>query len=82
MKNASLLSLVFVLIAATLAHAETRLVPGDYATIQQAIQDCNDGDVVVVEPGTYFELINFLGKDIVVRSRSDRFYYHRRIWDD
>ncbi len=66
MRNTILLSLALLSIAATQSPAETRLVPGDYATIQQAIQECNDGDVVVVEPGTYFETINFLGKNITV----------------
>jgi len=66
MRNPILLSLVLLSVAAVQSRAETRLVPGGYATIQQAIQECNDGDVVVVEPGTYFETINFLGKNIVV----------------
>ena len=66
MRNSILLSLALLSVAAIQSRAETRLVPGGYATIQQAIQDCNDGDVVVVEPGTYFETINFLGKNIVV----------------
>jgi beta propeller repeat protein/parallel beta-helix repeat protein len=42
------------------------MVPGDYATIQQAIQASNNGDTVVVEPGTYLETIDFLGKNITV----------------
>ncbi len=66
MRNSILLSLALLLITATQSLAENRLVPDDYATIQQAIQESNDGDVVVVEPGTYFETINFLGKNIVV----------------
>jgi beta propeller repeat protein len=66
MRNTILLSLTLLSIAAAQSPAETRLVPGGYATIQQAIQESNDGDVVVVEPGTYFETINFLGKNIVV----------------
>jgi len=66
MRNTVLLSLALMSIAATQSLAETRLVPGGYATIQQAIQESNDGDVVIVEPGTYFENINFLGKNIVV----------------
>jgi len=66
MRNTILLSLALLSIAAAQLPAETRLVPGDYATIQQAIQESNDGDVVVIEPGTYFETINFLGKNIVV----------------
>ena len=66
MRNLVLLSLALLSIAATQSPAETRLVPGGYATIQQAIQASNDGDVVVVEPGTYFETIDFLGRNITV----------------
>ncbi|HCO93722.1 MAG TPA: hypothetical protein DIU00_07200 [Phycisphaerales bacterium] len=68
MKNAILLSLALLSIAAMESSADTRLVPGSYATIQQAIDDSNDGDVVIVETGTYTENINFLGKNIVVTS--------------
>jgi beta propeller repeat protein/parallel beta-helix repeat protein len=60
------LSLAALLFSTTMAQAETRLVPADYSTIQQAINDSNDGDVVVVSPGTYNENINFYGKNIVV----------------
>jgi len=66
MKMAILSTLALLSIAATQAYSGTRLVPGDYATIQQAIEDSNDADVVIVEPGTYSENINFLGKNIVV----------------
>jgi len=68
MKRAILLSLALLSIVTTNAQAETRLVPADYATIQQAIDGSNDGDVVIVETGTYFENINFSGKNIVVSS--------------
>jgi class 3 adenylate cyclase len=36
---------------------ETHTVPGDFETIQSAIDSARRGDVVVVKPGTYFELI-------------------------
>ena len=41
-------------------------VPGDYVTIQGAIADGGtvNGDEIVVQPGTYVEAINFLGKAI------------------
>jgi hypothetical protein len=68
MKRTILLSLVLLSAAIMPVSAETRLVPADYATIQQAINDSNDGDVVIVAPGTYQENINFLGKNIVVTS--------------
>ncbi|MHC4325107.1 MAG: PKD domain-containing protein, partial [Planctomycetota bacterium] len=68
MRKIILLSLALLSIAATQSVAETRSVPGDYPTIQQAIRESNDGDVVVVEPGTYFENINFLGDNITVKS--------------
>jgi parallel beta-helix repeat protein len=39
-----------------------------YATIQAAIDASEDGEVVVVLPGTYRESINFIGKAITVQS--------------
>jgi beta propeller repeat protein/parallel beta-helix repeat protein len=64
----SILISVALLSITTLSLAENRLVPGEYPTIQQAIQGSNNGDVVIVEPGTYFENIDFLGKNITVTS--------------
>jgi hypothetical protein len=51
---------------------ELRYVPSEYGTIQAAIDDCNEGDIVVIEPGTYTGTgnrdLDFNGKAITVRS--------------
>ena len=46
-------------------------VPGDFSTIQAAIDASGDGDLLLVGPGTYLENLDFLGKDITVRSDLD-----------
>ncbi len=50
-------------------NSEIRNVPAQYTTIQSAINASVNGDTVLVAPGTYFENINFRGKNIVVTSR-------------
>ena len=68
-RSGSLLSLVLlVLLIASNAAALTRSVPTQYPTIQEAIVASADGDTVLVLPGTYLEHLDFLGKDVVVRS--------------
>ncbi len=43
-------------------------VPGDFATIQEAINASLDGDTVLVHPGTYVGPLEFTGRNIVVGS--------------
>ena len=45
-----------------------RKVPLEYGTIQAAIDAASEGDSVVVDPGTYNEVIHLDGKNITVRS--------------
>ncbi len=43
------------------------LVPDDFPTIQDCIDDVSDGGSVVVRSGTWLETIDFSGKDITVQ---------------
>jgi hypothetical protein len=49
-------------------RAEIIMVPDDIENIQGAINESDDGDTVLVEPGEYVENIDFCGKNIVVCS--------------
>jgi predicted GH43/DUF377 family glycosyl hydrolase len=44
-------------------------VPNQYTTIQSAIDAAHDGNVILVDEGTYYENINFKGKAITVASQ-------------
>jgi len=61
-----MLSPAALVLAASVAQATDIDVPADQPTIQQAIVAAQDGDRVLVAPGTYVERIDFLGKAIQV----------------
>jgi len=43
-------------------------IPADYSTIQRGIDASVDSDTILVEIGTYYENINFNGKNIILLS--------------
>ncbi|MFC2150305.1 right-handed parallel beta-helix repeat-containing protein [Calditrichota bacterium] len=68
MKKLLTIALALAFIPATILIAETINVPDDYETIQEGIDNAEDGDIVLVAEGTYRELIDFDGKNITVGS--------------
>jgi hypothetical protein len=65
-------SIVAMLVLAETSLAATINVPGDYTTIQEAVDAASDGDEVIVGSGTYTstsdEVLNTLGKSITLRA--------------
>jgi hypothetical protein len=63
-------SIVATLVLAGTTLADTINVPGDYATIQGAINAAQDGDVIHVQPGIYTgngeEVVRLMGKSITL----------------
>ncbi len=51
-----------------LSIGSTIYVPGNYPTIQAAINDAIEGETIIVSPGTFTENINFNGKNIILAS--------------
>ena len=60
--------LMIFMILMTGVFATTIYIPEDYATIQAGINASEDGDEIIVSPGTYVENINFNGKAVILGS--------------
>lgn len=57
-----------VLFLSPSGYGATLAVPAGYKTIQEAIDKANSGDIVLVEPGTYAEVLK-LKPGVILRSR-------------
>jgi predicted outer membrane repeat protein len=56
------------LLLSTISHTTIINIPDDYPTIQAGIDAAVDTDTVLVQPGTYYENINYNGNNITVAS--------------
>jgi hypothetical protein len=65
------ISISLTLLVSGSVFGATIKVPDDYTTIQAAIGGASDGDLILVAPGTYTGTVNFIGKNITVRSDGD-----------
>jgi hypothetical protein len=70
--NAAMVLAFAALLTPPATAQNTIHVPLDQPTIQQAIAAAQNGDTVLVAPGTYRENIDFLGKAIAVTSSEGR----------
>ena len=61
-------TLLAAILSTTLSAQRVLNVPGQYQTIQAAITAATPGDTVLVARGSYRENLDFLGKDITVKS--------------
>ncbi|UCC79645.1 MAG: right-handed parallel beta-helix repeat-containing protein [Candidatus Zixiibacteriota bacterium] len=66
--DAALIIILLIFGLAVTSSATIINIPNDYPTIQQGIDASVNGDTVLVQPGTYYENINFNGHNIVLGS--------------
>ena len=52
----------------TVKTANRIYVPENFTKIQDAINSSVDGDTIIVAPGTYYEHLNFRGKNVLLSS--------------
>ncbi|MBN2461839.1 MAG: hypothetical protein JXB60_09550 [Candidatus Cloacimonetes bacterium] len=62
------LNIFFICLIPVLSISTIINVPSDQPSIQAGIDASLDADTVLVQPGTYFENINYNGKNIIVAS--------------
>ncbi len=63
-----LFSVFFFIVFVSFLAATIINIPDDYPTIQEGIDVAIDSDTVLVQPDTYYENINYNGKNITVAS--------------
>ena len=68
MKAKSLIIVILLVISGFTSLATVINVPDEQPTIQEGINASFNGDTVLVAPGTYFESIDFIRKNITVAS--------------
>ena len=76
MKRAFSLNLVFLFALSAPGLAQNHYVPTEYRTIREALAQCSDGDVVILEPAVYTgpdnRNIDFRGIAVTIRSTDPR----------
>lgn len=65
---ATMLTALTAMLAPHAAGQVARRVPAEYPSIQAAINAAENGDEIVVAPGTYYAAIDFIGKAVYLHS--------------
>ena len=61
-------TIILLLLLSSVLSAAIINIPADYALIQDGIISADNGDTVLVQPGTYAENLDFYGRNITVGS--------------